>query len=80
MVTSLIGQMWKPSGDLVRIKDGAAFLTFSRPGYAKAATNLRVEEHERGTRLSTETRVLATNHAGRPRFALYWMLIRGGVA
>ena len=32
----------------------------------------------RGTRISTETRVLAVDPASRRRFALYWLVIRGG--
>jgi hypothetical protein len=70
--------MWKPVGGLVRMRDRAEFLSFDLPGYVKVATNLRLEAHERGTWISTETRVLAMDPASWRRFGLYWLVIRGG--
>ncbi len=37
-----------------------------------------LEPEEAGTRLSTETRVTATDARSRVQFALYWLAIRGG--
>jgi hypothetical protein len=49
------------------------------PGYAKTALNFLVEEEGDGwCRLSTETRVLATDDTARRRFAVYWRLIYPG--
>ena len=77
LVLGVIGQMWKPAGGMVRVDD-VAFPSFNRPGYVKVAMNLLLERHERGTWLSTETRILAADPGSRRRFALYWLVIRGG--
>ena len=50
----------------------AQFTAFAQPGYYKVAFNFRHTD----TTLSTETRVQVTDAASRPRFALYWALIR----
>lgn len=51
------------------------------PGYAKAAMNFLVEPDGRGgTRLTTDTRVFATDVGARRRFAAYWRVIYPGSA
>lgn len=56
-----------------------AELLTSEPGYALAAMNFRVEEEQKGwCRLTTETRVHATDAFSRRRFAAYWRLIYPG--
>jgi hypothetical protein len=58
--------------------DRDTFLRFTEPGWVKVAMDIRVHpEHER-TRLSTETRIHATDERARRAFALYWLLIRPG--
>ena len=58
----------------------AEFLT-DRPGFALAAMNFRIEEERDGEcRLTTETRVHATDAWSRRRFAAYWRLIYPGSA
>ncbi|MES1241932.1 MAG: hypothetical protein ABUT39_09970 [Acidobacteriota bacterium] len=53
----------------------------SRPGYALAAMNFRIEPGGPGwCRLTTETRVNATDALSRLRFAAYWRLIYPGSA
>ncbi len=53
----------------------------SRPGFAKAVMNFRVEpEGESGSRVTTETRVFATDPVSRRRFARYWRVIYPGSA
>lgn len=60
------------------VSEPAGFLT-SEPGYALAAMNFRVEEEKEGwCRLTTETRVHATDTVSRRRFAAYWRLIYPG--
>lgn len=60
------------------ISTPAEFLT-SEPGYALAAMNFRIEEEKEGwCRLTTETRVHATDTFSRRRFAAYWRLIYPG--
>lgn len=76
LVVGLIAQMWKLRGQTVRIRKGAEFLAFERPGFVKAAMNFHVSDGLSGTRLETETRVLATNTGARRGFGRYWLLIR----
>lgn len=58
----------------------AEFIT-SKPGYALAAMNFRIEYGGPGwSRLTTETRVRATDAWSRKRFAAYWRLIYPGSA
>ncbi len=61
-----------PRGDL------ESFLRFDEPGWTKVAMNFRFSADGPGTRLSTETRVLATDEAARKAFAKYWLLVRVG--
>jgi hypothetical protein len=57
------------------------FKRLHRPGFAKATMSFRVEpEGPDSTRVSTETRVFATDDASRRRFAAYWRLIHPGSA
>jgi hypothetical protein len=65
-------------GKAASIADGGEFVAFDRPGYVKAAMSFLLVEHEGGTRIQTETRVLATDAESRKRFARYWRTIRPG--
>ncbi len=56
-----------------------AFRQIQGPGFAKAAINFRVlPEPGGGCRVTTETRVQATDRASLRRFAAYWRLIYPG--
>jgi hypothetical protein len=67
---------WRPDGRLTP----EAFRQLTQPGFALAAMNFRVEEVETRCRLTTETRIFATDAATRRQFALYWRLIYPGSA
>jgi hypothetical protein len=57
------------------------FRRLDRPGVAKAVMNFLVEDEGGGwTRVSTETRVFATDPAAARRFAAYWRTIYPGSA
>ena len=57
------------------------FAQVERPGVAKAAMNFRLTDDGGGwTRLTTETRVYATDASTRRRFAAYWRVIYPGSA
>jgi hypothetical protein len=61
--------------------DAAAFAALETPGLVKAAMNFAVIPLPGGaTRVTTETRVHATDPAIRRRFALYWRTIYPGSA
>lgn len=67
-----------PRGHLAGPEDYAAL---DKPGYAKAVMNFRIDEQGGGwTRLTTETRVWATDASARRRFAGYWRTIYPGSA
>lgn len=57
----------------------AEFAALDQPGFAKAAMNFRIVDERGGwTRLTTETRVFATDAAARRSFAAYWRVIYPG--
>ncbi|HEX4546523.1 MAG TPA: hypothetical protein VH110_09185 [Candidatus Acidoferrum sp.] len=71
---------WRPSGKPTPDGFKALFVTHP-PGFAPATMNFRIEEAGPTTcRLTTETRVYATDAATRRRFALYWRVIYPGSA
>ena len=76
LVFGLAGRFWRPSGDLRRLTDGAAFDAFAEEGCVKAAWNLRIDETDgRSCDLSTETRIMYFGVAARRKFRLYWALL-----
>jgi hypothetical protein len=80
LVVGTIGQFWRATGaGGPRVADAAAFLRFREPGFTKAVMNFHATDESRGrARLSTETRIQATDERARLRFALYWTLVRPG--
>jgi hypothetical protein len=74
LVMAGIGRFWRPSGGLRKVQDKEQFLGFQEPGYAKVAFNFRIL----AGRLSTETRIAATDAQARRLFGLYWLLVRPG--
>lgn len=82
IVLGTCGQFWRlrGAGRCPGIDSPAALLAFDRPGYAKATINFRIVPEGDGCRLTTETRILATDDAARRRFAAYWRLIYPGSA
>jgi hypothetical protein len=74
-----IGRFWTPSGGLRRVAP-SEFVGFAEPGYAKAVFSFELDPRGEGTRLTTETRVLATDESARRSFRRYWRLIGLGSA
>jgi hypothetical protein len=58
--------------------DRYRFPGFFEPGWVKVAMDIRLARERTGTRLSTETRIQATDRRARRAFAAYWLLIRPG--
>jgi hypothetical protein len=56
------------------------YAALDAPGYAKAAMSFLIEDGERAgwTRVTTETRIVATSASARRRFAAYWRTIYPG--
>ena len=63
------------------IESPREFIALDAPGHAKGVMNFRMEDEGGGwTRLTTETRVWATDASARRRFAAYWRTIYPGSA
>jgi hypothetical protein len=78
-VMGRIAQFWKlrcPAS--LEITNAQQFRDLNPPEYAKAAINFRVQESGLGSRLSTETRVHATDRKARRNFGVYWAIIHPG--
>jgi hypothetical protein len=75
LVLGAVGQFWRPTAPRARV-DAVDFVAFAEPGYAKVAWDFRLADEARGTRLTTETRIVCTDAASRRRFRLYWRVIR----
>jgi hypothetical protein len=58
----------------------AAFKSLHRAGFAKAGMNFLLHPEHGGTRLTTATRVVATDADAARRFATYWRVIYPGSA
>jgi hypothetical protein len=79
VVYGVAGAFWRPVGNRpIALGDAAAFAAFVDPGNAKAALAFRVEAENGGARLTTETRVAATDAAAHRSFGRYWRVIRPG--
>jgi hypothetical protein len=74
LVLGAVGRFWQLTRGIPPI-DADEFVGFATPGYCKAVMNLRVEPDGAGSRLVTETRVLATSDGARRKFRLYWTMI-----
>jgi hypothetical protein len=80
LVVGTVGRFWQARPAQSRIRDGDGFIAFDAPGWAKAAMDFRVAGAAEGgrTRLTTETRIAATDARARRRFAAYWLFVRPG--
>ena len=77
VISAGLSQAWRLLGgsrspDL----DVAALRAWTEPGWIKVAMAFRLQPTGRGTVLSTETRVRATDPATQRAFARYWYFIR----
>lgn len=71
-----IAQSWSLRPQRKEVSTADEFLSFTDPGWVKLVTDFRVLPENGGTRLSTETRIQATDSVARRRFSLYWTGIR----
>jgi hypothetical protein len=82
MVVGTVGQFWRlRRGERASVTTPEQFVAFGRAGWARAAMDFVVEDEGGGyTRLTTETRVAASDPATRRTFAAYWRVIYPGSA
>jgi hypothetical protein len=79
VISAGLSQAWRLlGGSTPPHLDRAALRAWSQPGWIKVGMEFRLESIPVGTRLSTETRVLATDARTRRAFAAYWFFIRVG--
>ena len=75
LVIGIHGRFWRPTGNTLPF-DRDAFAQPVPAGVARAAWNFTLDDTPRGTKLTTETRVLAGDAASRRKFRLYWLVVR----
>ena len=79
VVAGGVMQPWKLAGGAeAPVLDAAGLRAFGAPGWVKCAVDFLLVPDGDGTRLSTETRVEATDRGTRLRFGAYWLVIRAG--
>jgi len=81
IVLGIVGRFWKmtPGGPSPQIENPQAFRDFDAPGHARAAMNFYLEDQGAGWfRVTTETRVRATDPSAARLFAAYWRVIYPG--
>jgi hypothetical protein len=79
VISAGLSQAWRLLGRLPPpLLDAVALRAWSQPGWIKVAMEFRLEPAAAGTRLSTETRVVATDPRTRRLFTAYWLFIRPG--
>jgi hypothetical protein len=77
VIAAGLSQAWRLLGGATPpLLDAAALRAWSQPGWIKVAMEYRLEPTPTGTRLSIETRVVATDPRTARAFATYWFLIR----
>jgi hypothetical protein len=79
VVAAGVLQPWKlRGGEQAPRLDAAQLRAFGEPGWVKVAVDFVLHPDGDHTRLSTETRVRATDRGTRLRFGAYWVVIRAG--
>jgi hypothetical protein len=72
-------QPWRLSGgEQSPVLDAAGVREWSEPGWVKVGMDFRLAPSLGGTRLSSETRIVATDPRSRRRFARYWLVVHPG--
>lgn len=75
LLLGIAGQFWKLKSNMQKV-DSTNFISFHKPGYAKAVWNFYLSEAGgNGTVLSTETRIYCTDPKSTRRFRFYWFVI-----
>jgi hypothetical protein len=74
-VSGVAGRIWAPSGDYARFESGDEYREWSRAGTAKVAVMTEVREHERGSEIISESRVLVQGSRARVVFRGFWALV-----
>ena len=77
VISAGLSQAWRLLGGPAPPRlDATELRAWSEPGWIKVAMEFRFEPIPAGTRMRTETRMLATDRRALRAFAAYWFLIR----
>jgi hypothetical protein len=74
-VSGVAGRIWAPSGDYARFESAAEYREWSQPATAKVAVLTAVRDHERGSEIVSEARVLVEGRRARMAFRGLWALV-----
>jgi hypothetical protein len=66
---------WRPRGGHLPVGSVDEFRSFAAPGWVRVAMAFTVAWDGAGSRVSTETRIAATDAVARRRFGRYWRVI-----
>ncbi len=83
IVLGVIGRFWRlRQRSIRRIGSPAEFTAFAEPGFARAAMNFLIEPTDGAgaCRVTTETRITATDARARRAFRAYWTVVHPGSA
>ena len=76
IIIGLIGQFWKPSGNLQNFKPHE-FTAFNKTGFLKSTWNFElIPQGPATTLLTTETRIQCLGPEARKKFSRYWFFIQ----
>jgi hypothetical protein len=79
IVLGAVTKPWEPNPRFVALPP-EEFAAFDEPGFVKIVWTLRAEPLADGrSRLSSETRAVATDAASRAKFRIYWALLSPGI-
>jgi hypothetical protein len=82
LVVGAAGRFWTLApGQCVPLDGPEAFRAFAKPDHVKTTLDFRIHELRPGVcRVTTETRIAATDASARRKFGLYWRIIYPGSA
>jgi len=82
LVVGAAGRFWTLApGQCVPLHGPEAFRAFAEPDHVKTTMDFRIHEIAPGVcRVTTETRIAATDASARRKFGLYWRVIHPGSA
>jgi hypothetical protein len=74
-VSGVAGRIWAPSGDYARFESGDEYREWSQPGTAKVLLMTEVRDHERGSQIVSDSRVLVEGKRTRLLFRGFWAVV-----
>src|SRR6059058_1034812 len=75
-VSGVAGRIWAPSGEYARLESADDYRKYARPGTAKVAILTEVRDHERGSQIVSESRVVVHGRRSRMLFRGFWAMVR----